>query len=597
MQTNDRLQLADLARKLDALGFGERGKAVDELARLWGCSRQKIYNGLKSHVGWSPQRKARSDKGKTKVPEAHLLIASAMVREGHRKNGKSTMPMTEAFSIMAGNALHPGVTVDRLQRVAVSRKLDAKSQTQARPHTPMRVPHVNYMHEVDASVCVIFYLRGKLHFMREQEFNKNKEKNAAKIKLRVWRYALWEAASGSIKVRYYEAAGETSRNLAEFILWAWSTGPRHAPYGVPKYLYMDAGSANTAHAIMNLFHALDVVVENHLPEAARATGGVENSHNIIERSLESRLRISPVESVEQLNEFAESWAYAFNENLIPGKKSLLHRNSNVVGVRADLFRLLQAEHTRLLPDLAICRALMEGKLIERKVSGGLVITFKHPAAKTVRTYSVSGLDGVSVGDKVRVSPLVYGDCAIRIRVEIYNGGDKVYHLEPKVELDQFGNFADAPVWFEDYHSHKHTVVDGQSKRLDELAFPHAKTDEDLRKARAKNSTPLVGVLEGKSLNALQHLQNIVGPTSLPKRGETINVPDHVSVAPPIPLTHFAACKAIVGLLQRPLTTDENAQVRAWYPDGVLEDSVPMVAACVANGTTPFNVGRVLRVAS
>ena len=593
---SDRITLATIAQRLDTLGRGERTAFIEREAAFYGVAASTMWDRLRREVGWSSGRKARSDKGKTKVPEAAMMLASALSREGIRKNGKSTMALTTANSILVANDVQTGVTVDHLQRVLRARGLDRASQTRDSAHVTMRAPHPNFLHQVDPSLCVVYYLKGEQRIMREDEFYKNKLENFAKVKFKTWRYSLWDAASSAPKFRYYQAAGETQINLAEFILWAWATGERKAPYGVPLHLGLDPGSANTAHAIKALCEALEVKLIVHMPGAARVSGGVEGTQNLIETQFESRLRFEPVETCEQLNAAADAWCNAWNENLIPGMDCRLHRRGVTIGARADLWRLIKAEQLRFLPPIEVCRALMEGRTIERKVGSGLTITFKHPQARTVRRYMVAGIDGLSVGDTVSVSPLVYGDCSVRIRVKIYNGEDRVYRIEPEAQLDQFGQPSDAPVWGETYASLPDTISDKAGKAIDRLAFPGL--DEDgIRKARNKNTTPLLGVLDGKNLNAHSHLKNIVQPSTLPKRGETISVPDHVSVAPAVPLTHFASCKAIVALLQRPLTVDENAQVRAWYPDGVLEDNVPMVAQCVANGTTPFNAGRVLKVAS
>lgn len=585
-----RIELADIARTLDTLGHGQRTAYVAQQAAFFGLAKQTLFAQLKREVGWQSGRKARADKGRTRASDAAMKLAATLQREGMRKNAKSTMALTTTNSVLVGNGVDAGVTTDHLQRVMRARKLDRQSQTRATPHVTMRAPHPNYLHQVDPSLCVVYYLKGEQRIMREDEFYKNKLENFAKVKFKTWRYTLWDAASSAIKVRYFQAAGETQKNLAEFILWGWSTGERKAPYAVPYHLGLDPGSANTAHGIKALCEALGVELIVHAPGAARVNGGVENAQNLIETQFESRLRFEPVDTVEQLNRAAEAWNVAWNENLIAGMDCRLSRRGQIIGARADLWRLIKAEQLRFLPPLDVCRALMEGKTIERKVMGGLTITFKHPQAQIVRRYSVAGIDGLCVGDMVRVSPLVYGDCSIRIRVARYNGEDSVHRVEPEARLDQFGQPEDAPVWGETYAALPATTAEKRGRELDALAFPGL-DEEGIRKARNANKTPLLGVLDGKNLKAHSYLQDIVTPSTLPKRGETIDVPDHVTPAPVVPLTHFAACKLIATRLNRALTPDENAQVRAWYPDGVPEESLPLVATCVANGTTPFNALR------
>lgn len=585
-----RIELADIARTLDTLGHGERTRYVERQAAFYGLAKQTLFAQLKREVGWQSGRKARADKGKTRASDSAMKLAATLQREGMRKNGKSTMALTTANTVLVGNGIEAGVSVDHLQRLMKARKLDRATQTADTAHVTMRAPHPNFLHQVDPSLCIVYYVGNEQRIMREEEFYKNKLENFAKVKFKTWRYTLWDAASSAIKVRYFQAAGETQKNLAEFILWGWSTGERKAPYAVPLNLGLDPGSANTAHGIKALCEALGVELIVHKPGAARVNGGVENAQNLVETQFESRLRFEPVDNVDQLNAAAEAWCLAWNENLIAGQDCRLQRRGVIIGARADLWRLIKADQLRFLPPLDVCRALMEGKTIERKVQSGLMITFKHPQAKTVRLYPVKGIDGLCVGDVVRVSPLVYGDCAIRIRVAVYNGEDRVYRIEPEARLDQFGQPEDAPVWGETYAALPATTADRRARELDELAFPGL-DEEGIRKARNANKTPLLGVLDGKNLKAHSYLADIVTPSTLPKRGETIDVPDHATPAPVAPLTHFAACKRIAAQLGRALSPDENAQVRAWYPDGVPEDSLPMVATCVANGTTPFNAQR------
>lgn len=585
-----RIELADIARTLDTVGHGGRTAYVERQAKFYGIATQTLLAQLKREVGWQSGRKARADKGSTRADGAVMKIAATMGREGVRKNGKSTMRLTTTVGVLSSNGLKAGVSVDQLQRLLRARKLDRASQTAASPHITLRATHPNHVHQVDPSLCVVYYLRGEQYIMREDVFYKNKEHKFAEVQFKVWRYTAWDKASSAIKVRYVEAKGETQINLAEFILWVWATGDGHAFYGVPDILALDKGSANTAHAIKALCEALDVEVTDHRAGNARAHGGVEGAQNIVETQFESRLRFEPVESVEQLNVAAAFWYVAWNENLIADQDCRLTRRGRVIGARADLWRYITAEQLRLLPDIAVCRALMEGKTIERKVKGDLTIGFRHPASKVVRHYSVKGIDGVSAGDVVRVSPLVYGDCSIRVRVAIYNGEDAIHRIEPEAALDRYGQPEDAPVWGEEYRRMPDTVADKRAKELDALAYPGL-DEEGIRKARAANKTPLLGVLDGKNLTAHSHLKNIVAPTTLRKRGELVDVPDYVTPVPVKPLSHFAACKVIATQLGRPLTDDENAQVRSWYPDGVPEDTVSMVAACVSNGTTPFNVAR------
>jgi len=81
----------------------------------------------------------------------------------------------------------------------------------------------------------------------------------------VWRYVRYDHASGSLDVRYFEAAGENQRSLFEFLLWTWGEQPNRVSHGRPTRLLWDKGSANTSGAICRLLDALGVVHETHAP--------------------------------------------------------------------------------------------------------------------------------------------------------------------------------------------------------------------------------------------------------------------------------------------------------------------------------------------
>lgn len=583
--------IVEVAREYQSLPRGGKTKYLQEVAETLNCSYDKLLKELRKVAGWNSGRKTRCDKGSTKVDAAALEFVGTLGREGIRKNGKSTMAVTTALGIAQANGHMPGVSSGRFREVLKARRMDRESQTQNKPHKTMRAEHPNHVHQVDPSLCVVYYVNGEQKIIKDEEFYKNKLGNVAKLQWKCWRYVLWDAASSAIKVRYVEAAGESQHNLLDFLLWAWSDTEQQVPYGAPRMLYMDPGSAPSAFSIKTLCEAMGVKVENHMPGVARATGGVESAQNIVETQFESRLRTEPVSSCEALNRAAQAWSVAWNADEIPGQDCRLKRRGVVVGTRRNLWMLITQDELRCLPPPEVCRALAVGKPQERKVKQGLHISYAHPMAKRTRYYPVRGLDGVNVGDTVTVHPMVYplDAHAIRIKLPRYDGADLVYDVLPEADLDRFGQPLDADVWGGVYRSLPATDADRVGKRLDQLAYP-GMNQEEIRKARAKNATPMLKP-DGTTIHAHSYLADVKVTTALPRRGETIDVPDYATPAPVAPLTHFAACKRIAAQLGRALSPDENAQVRAWYPEGVPEDSLPMVATCVANGTTPFNAQR------
>lgn len=568
--------LMDLARRLEAAGHGARGPIMSDAAEFLGWRPSTIYRQLKVACGWSSERKARSDKGKTSVPEASLHMLGSIQREGIRDNGKQTMFTTTARSILEQNGIPLGVSNTQLNRLMRDRKLDVATQRNVSPVQALRAPHPNYLHEVDPSLCVLYYLKGKQHMMRDREFNKNKLSNYAKVKLKVWRYVKYDKASGALTVRYFESAGENQHSLFEFLMYAWGKQEGRLAHGVPLFLLWDKGSANMGSAIQNLLKHLEVKPLDHKAGNARAKGGVEGGNNIVETQFESRLRTDPVNDIDELNRAAQAWAEAYNANLIPGQDSRLNRPGLVEPVaRYDLWQLIRAEQIRLLPEVAVCRALMTSREVERTVGADMCISFKHQDSDCSLQYDLRGLDGITVKSKVAVRALMYGDCAIQIEAPRYDGELLTYRVEPVRGYDQYGQRLDAAIPGQEYKSLPETAIEHAVKAMDELAYP----GQDADQARAKNVTPFGG------LDSHRHLQQIEHPIYLARQGNTIDTPEHLRSEAP-KLSAMQAMLRIAEAIGRNLTAQENTWLRSTFKEGVPEDQV---SALIEQFTRPAAV--------
>lgn len=226
--------IRQLARKLDDAPHGTGGKLLDEATAFLGMSRQTVYRYLKKVAGWESGRKCRADKGTTSVNSAALLTLATIQRESVRDNGKQTMHTPVARSVLEANGLQVDVSNAHLNRLLRDRGLNVQAQRQATPATKLRYPHPNHTHQVDPSLCLVYYLNGRQHIMEDSQFYKNKLENLAKVKFKVWRYALYDGASGAIVVWYCEAAGETQANLFNFLMHAWGKQDGRLFHGVPR---------------------------------------------------------------------------------------------------------------------------------------------------------------------------------------------------------------------------------------------------------------------------------------------------------------------------------------------------------------------------
>lgn len=578
---NIREYLNNVAIKLDNVGHGQRGPVLDEAQAFLGVSRQTIYRQLKTVCGWSSERKVRTDKGKMSVSTDSLLALATMSRESVRDNGKQTMFTTTARGILEQNGYEINVSNATLNRLMRQRKLNVKAQQVANPVQSLRALHPNHVHEIDPSLCLIYYMKNKQHIMRDRDFYKNKLENYAKVKYKVWRYTLYDRASGMIIPWYVEAAGENQHSLFQFLMFAWGKQDGRLFHGVPTLLYWDKGSANTSSAIKNLLDHLEVKYLEHEAGNARAKGGVENANNIIETQFESRLKFQPVSSIDELNQAALNWAEAYNANRLPGQDTRLRRIglSDPVS-RQTLWQHITADQLRILPSVDVCKALMASRQQERQVKSDLTISFRHPQADGSLLYSLKGLDGITVKDKVSVRALVYGDCAVQIEVSRYDGEPLIYRIEPDRNFDQFGQRLDAPVIGEEYKSKGDTEIEQAAKAMDQIAYPNM-TDDEIKKAKQKQVSPF-----GGKLNTLSYLDEINHPAYFEQKGNEIETPEHLKPATAT-LTLTAALMRITSSIGRRLTTDENKWLSARYQDGVPEDSLDSL---IRTFTTPVAVG-------
>ena len=566
----------DLARQIDASAHGAKSSLIENFANGYGWSKQKVYRQLQK-VGWQSGRKKRIDCGDTEQSEEALQKLSATLGLGIRKNGKATMFTPNARSMLAQNGVEFNVSNSRLNTLLKQRQMDLKTQRTPKAHQPMRSLHPNHVHQVDPSLCLLYYLPGGgQKFIRDDEAYKNKPEAINKVgSLKVWRYVLTDHYSGALYVHYYQAAGETQTNLYDFLLHAWQQQQEKILHGVPQILLWDKGSANTSKGICNALDALDV---KHIPHAAgnpRAKGQVEVANNLVETLFESRLLYEPVANVDELNRAARAWCEAFNANAIPNYDSRIKRRFlREPKSRYGLWQTIQQNQLRLLPDLEVCKHLLTNDPVIRKVKPDLTVTFRHPKTKQSEAYLVADLPGVYPNAEVLVSPLIYsGTAQVIVSIEDYKGEVNKIVLDP-VAADQAGFAVYAPVIGAEHKAQKDTVADDAKKSAQRLAFPD-RSDDDIKKAIDKREAPLGG------LDAHSHLHHVYKPEFIQRPGSELHVPETAQVVVQ-PLSLVQALKVLRGRLNRPLTTHENQYIQEQYPGGVPDAEINSVVEYFTN---------------
>jgi len=584
-------ELCRYAQRLTDAGYGEKGRIIDEALQLFDWTKDKFYNQLKK-VGWSANRKKRCDAGSTSQDQVALDLLKAGLRTGVRANGKQIMETPNMASILVANGyeMKSNSTINRLLR---QQKSTAKQLAKDRPYVQQRSLYPNHVHQVDPSICLLYYppgcKKGKVqHYASEDEFYANKPENLEKIKhLRVWRYVLTDHFSDVIAVRYFATAGESTAVLFEFLVWCWGIKSGNPFHGTPDILIWDKGSANTSKALAQALPQLRVKPIAHAVKHSRAKGQVEKGNDMVEKLFESRILLEPVNSVEELNCRVEAWQIAYNGNTIPGYNSIHGRHK--MPRFACWQKIMQANfivHLKLLPDEKLCRYLLSHEPKVRKVKNDLTITLRHPKAKATLTYDVSKLANIYIDMDVKVSPILMGDsCSALVRVENFNKEEAIHEVQPLI-FDEAGFRVDAPVVGENFVQRADTVVDTQAKVADRKAFPDL-CDDDIKKAKLKKVQPFSSLPNG-GLNSLSHLQHVKNPDFIMPKGEQITLAE-LDKKPVKTLDSLALKMRVVSALDRPLSRVETSYLDSLQVD---ESAIEHILEQLQTGLEPAPVAKI-----
>jgi hypothetical protein len=228
---NAKMVLVSFGQRLAEAKYGTKANILQEAMEFFGWSRDTFYRNLEK-LGFDSGRKRRKDAGTTSQCEKSLHTLAAVTKQSARANGKTLTETTDAISILGENG-HKFLSPSRVNSLLRQRKLTAKQTKRATSYGEIRTLYPNHLHEVDASLCVLYYppntKKGIKKGMRIQshtsfdEHYKNKPEKLEKIKrYRVWRYVMVDHYSGLISVRYYECSGENQQALYDFMIWAYT---------------------------------------------------------------------------------------------------------------------------------------------------------------------------------------------------------------------------------------------------------------------------------------------------------------------------------------------------------------------------------------
>ena len=170
--------LRQLADNIDKAKHGEVTPLIDKAAVFLNCSNKQVYAKLKgaglSRKTKSGTRKPRADKGKSTITREQAELIGGMILVATRANGKRILSVKDAAEILRADGKLPDVDTTTILRALRAYHCHPDQLATPTAHTQQRSLHPNHVWQIDASVCVLFYLpKGGLAVMEEKEFYKN----------------------------------------------------------------------------------------------------------------------------------------------------------------------------------------------------------------------------------------------------------------------------------------------------------------------------------------------------------------------------------------------------------------------------------------
>lgn len=563
LETQTLQYLLSVGAEFEKVEHGARGPIVSRAAAVLNYSEKWVYARLKE-LGFMKGRKQRCDRGISKITRDECVVISNMMTQSNRDNGKQLMSLKEAVRIANANGLIASqASVSTIAREMKRHKVSPELIKQATPHRQVRSLHPNHVWQFDVSICVLYYLRNNegLQVMPHDEFYKNKPENVERIKNdRVLRYLITDHFTGAFYVEYFNAPGENSDTLIDFLLNAFGKREDSPLHGVPFILVWDAGTANQSHLVKGMLERLNVNHLTHAVGSPRAKGQVERTHNLVECEFEGRLSMCRVDSIEQLNAQAQRWAHMYNGTVCHRR----HGHS-----RYGLWQTIKAEQLRLRPARDFCLALLEKiQPAKRKVKGDLTIDFAIKGIGS-NAYSVESIPDVCISDTVQVTYNPYQVPDITVIHENLQGEIIHYNVSP-IERDEAGFDVNAPVYGESFKSIRDTPVDTVRKAMNREAYG-VETDLEVKQAR-KARTP---AFEGR-IDPFADVHQARIPEFIPRKGQRLTAITPIRQSD-VKTSYVKAVPMIrdsIGLLAG---SDEAKRLirifKQRYPEGIPEESI------------------------
>lgn len=539
---------------------GEKAAIVARVAATLGCSLQTAYRKL-GQAGLDTQRKRRSDAGDSALDDAGLRLVAGVLAASLNQKGQR-MPVATALDMLrASGQLNVDVHESTVSRQLYAKRMHPEQLALPTASVQMVSLHPNHVWQVDSTTGAYYYLPGgRLRWMPEDQYYKNKVENLVRASSDLLtRYAATDHTSHAFKARYY-LGGETAENLLDFVTWAmWrqESGPMH---GVPHMLLLDPGAANKGQLMRNFCSTVGVQLEHHAPGAARVTGSVEKTHDLVRMHFESRFRfLDPKEvSLDRLNVDIEAWAASYCAT----RKHTRHGRT-----RYGAWMAITAEQLRVAASLEALREAAVREPEQRRVDNDRTVSFGS------RTYDLSRVPGVVAGLKVTLQVNVFRAPAIDVKFVDADTGETSWHVVEPAQVTEWGFRADGPVWGQDMRSAANSQVDDNRNALTKEAYRTGDglpTLQEAAKARKAHAQAFVGTVD-----AMADVKATQVPAYLPRRATELPLPARRVEAQL--LSHVEAAKRLRVKLDDAYSPQVYTHLVQHFPEGVPEDQLDAIA--------------------
>ena len=567
--------ISDAARALEKADpcNGDRGRIVARLAETLNRSLNTTYQYLKKYGGWESGKKPRKGKGETCVPEALCRKVAGLVICGDRANGKRPMCIKDAVKRWEANGegiADPEtgeVTMPSVETISRAMRRYGCHPDQLRVASPsvrMRTEYPNRLWQADASVCVLYRIRGtgNIGLMKEESYNEKKPENLIKIRnTRIVRYIVVDHCSGNFYLRYEQAAGEDAKGFLDTLIDAITDrGPQDVMHGVPEILYTDPGPGPASSLVTGFCGQMGITPAQHVPGRARATGSVEKCQDIVECKFESRLRFLEVPDVSELQSLADRWRRYFCATAIHTRTKKT-RNDVWLSIPAEKLRTAEAD---------VMHSIAAWGEVRCQVKDDFTISADTRTHYGVRRYDLRelGYHGLQVRDSVSVRLNPYKAPSIIAVIEKPDG-EKVSFEVPPMQFDGAGFDLSAPAFGEGFKAMPKTRAEKNLEAIKKEAYG-VQSVEEADKMRRAGKPAYAGI------DIMADVKE--APTYLKKAGTPLQVEEQKADVPPMKRLSFALMmRRDHPDVWRDENTDECAEwLRTRYPDIVPGNEIEAV---------------------